>query len=140
MYASLVFDATVDAGQANYLLRVARGLTYRQLCSLAFFVNPSPSGVLTLLDAAREAGTAQMSEALFVELEDLGQTDVLGFGQESGEVAPPRSTYGGATFRSIDLERIKARPQGELLYRLMRLERVPDADLSLVRVELGADD
>lgn len=137
LYASLVFDSTVDPLDANYLLRLARGLTYRQLCAVAFFVDPRPSGVLALLDGAREGGVAGMSDGLALELDDLGQNGFIGFLQEGGHTARPSATLGGGDFRAIALARIGATAVGQQLYRLMRLERVPDGDLVRLRIDLG---
>ena len=78
-----------------------------------------------------------MTDALAVQLDDLGQSGLIGFRQESGEVTRPSATYGGGDFRGIGLEKIAATGLGERLHRLMRLERIPDGDLSFVRVELG---
>jgi hypothetical protein len=137
LYASVAFDPTVDPADANYLLRVARGLTYRQLCALAFFVAPRPKGILTLLDRAREGGAAAISDGLALELDDLGQDSIIGFLQAGGDVARPSTTLGGGDFRGMSLEQVGATDLGHRLYRLMRLDRVPESDVARVRLELG---
>jgi hypothetical protein len=100
-----------------------------QLCALAFFIDPSPAGVLTLLEGARQSVAVRISDALAVELDDLGHDGPIGFRQESGEVARPSATLGGGVFRAINLERIAATALvGEELHRLMRLDRIPESD------------
>lgn len=138
LYASLVFDTSVDPAGANYLLRVARGLTYRQLCDIAFFVSPTPEGVFALLDGAREGGASTMTDLMAAELDDLGQSGILGFRQQTGGVARPSTTLGGGDFRHVALENIGVTDIGAQLNRLMRLERIPEAHLADVRRELGA--
>jgi hypothetical protein len=140
LYASLVFEESIDWNEANYLLRLARGLTYGQLCVLSFFVEPRPPGVLALLDGAREAGSALMSEALAVQVDDLGQSNILGFKQPAGQVVRPVATLGGGDVSGVTYETIGVTPTGQKLFRLMRLDRIPDEDIKAVRIGLGALD
>jgi hypothetical protein len=73
-----------------------------------------------------------MSDLMAAELDDLVQSGIIGFRQQTGEVARPSATLGGGDFRHVKLENLGATGLGTQLLQLMRLERIPDPDLGEV--------
>lgn len=134
MYANLAFDTTVSASHANFLLRVADRLTYRQFQTLAFFAK-AQSGPYeqALLDLpAHVSETGRLPDAgLVVELDDLADIGLLGGRQDDGSVTATWGTELG-DWRPSTLMRAALRPVGETLHRLMELERTPADELDSV--------
>lgn len=138
-YANLAFDASVSASHANYLLRLVERLTYHQLVLLAFFAEAQSGRYaepLALL-LGEMAGTGQQPEpTLLVEMDDLADSGLLGFRQDSGQVTSPRATFGGGGFQLSSVHLAGLTRIAEKLHRLLELEQTPDADLADVMAEL----
>jgi hypothetical protein len=50
---TIAFDHTTDAGMANYMVKAASSLTYRQFCILSLAMNPARTGLArTIREAA----------------------------------------------------------------------------------------
>ncbi|HEY8775156.1 MAG TPA: hypothetical protein VIM33_01615 [Gaiellaceae bacterium] len=139
LYASLAFDANVGRDYANFLIRLADRLTYRELSIVALLSSETYSGPLMYLDVARNEGDARSSEPIIAELTELGQAGVVGVLQENRSVAAPQGTMGGGDMRSLPLAKLAPTPVGADLHRLMKLDRIPHEELSNVFAELGGD-
>jgi len=140
LYANLAFDSSVSAAHANFLLRLADRLTYRQLTALAFFAEAQAGdyerAVLGLM-AEASATDCLPSPALLAEMDDLRDARLLGVRQNDGSVTAPGATYGGGS--GLTLSNVgSAAPMvvGATLYRLMELDAIPPADLDAVLAEL----
>jgi hypothetical protein len=142
-YASLCFDNTVTPFHANYLLRVARGLTYGQLTCLALIAASDYQDRMVLLstDSDRVARGGQNREAVLAQFMDLAQTDLVGVLADDGRVVEPQGTFAGLSASSLQkpLQAGKLRPTtlGRDLHRLMRLDRIPKEELGDLVGELG---
>jgi hypothetical protein len=139
LYAGIAFDETVSPATANFLLVMSDRLTYRQLAILALFGRAATFQTnLILADVAKKEGTAQPTDDIIAELDELGAMKLVGVLQEGGWVANYASVLDGGSFRTLSLARIGPTPTGELLFRLMELEDIPQQDVDHVLEELGA--
>jgi hypothetical protein len=139
LYASLAFDSTIGRAYANFLLQLADRLTYRELVCVALFASEEARNALTKVDVAISEGDIRSSDPIIAELTELGQVGVIGVTQKTGTVAAPQGTFGGGDLRSLPLARLAPTSVGDDLYRLMRLDRVPEKDIADVFTELGGD-
>jgi len=140
LYANLAFDPSVSAAHANFLLRMADRLTYRQLTALAFFTKAQGGdyerAVLGLMAEASETGR-RPSPALLAEMDDLSDARLLGVRQNDGSVTMPGATYGSDSgWKLSNLGSAAPTVIGETLHRLMDLDAIPPADLDAILAEL----
>lgn len=139
LYANLAFDPSVSAAHANFLLRLADRLTYRQLTILAFFTKAQAGdyerAVLGLTAEASETGR-RPSPALLAEMDDVSDERLLGIRQNNGTATPPDATFGGSGWKPGNVGSAAPMVVGETLHRLMDLDAIPDADLDAVLAEL----
>jgi hypothetical protein len=135
LYANLAFDATVSPGHANFLLRLADRLTYRQLVALGF-VAQARSGDYQR-DLAHIAGSGRLPDpGLVAEMNDLSDARVLGLRQADGTVISPQGTWDDTGWRPSNLPQAALTPVGETLHDLLELDGLPRADLDAVLREL----
>lgn len=130
LLGNLAFAQDVDASQANFLVRLGEGLSYRQLCLLSLFAqnNLLLGGDNRLNLRAgdyRESGVAGMDMiVLLQETYDLYQRGIV--------------NCGGAAMISVgDVDPSQMSPQGAAinLYNLMELGTVSPDDLNaLIRL------
>lgn len=141
LYGSLAFEPAIDRAYANYLIRLSRRVTYRELAVTAVFASDECHRVLAGLDTARQAREARVSDPGAAELNEIGQLGLLGFRQSDGRVSPPPGTWGEdfGDGWSHTLEGLVPTSVGADLYRLMRLDDLPHDDLAGVLTELGGD-
>lgn len=135
-YASLVFDEGVRPGEANYLLRLAGGLTYGQFQCLALIASREYESEMILIDAARSAGLAPGAEGGIAQIVDLTQTGLVGVISE-GRVVSPQAMYGGFEPTSLKLGQLRPTNLGAELHRLLRLEQIRGEELVRLLEELG---
>jgi hypothetical protein len=139
LYASLAFDAGIGRDYANFLMRLADRLTFRQLASTAFFAPEPDPTLLVYVDTVRAGRSKRRSDPIMAELTELAQAGVIGVRQEDGSVVAPQGTYGGGDLRSLRFLDLALTSVGNDIYRLMRLDRIPRKDLIDVYEELGGD-
>jgi hypothetical protein len=126
-YAALAFREDVSPGQAAFLLRLIERLTYGQIVMLALFAGREESSLLDRLPKLL-ASDEPNDPRRMLELADLGNMELVGYRQESGEVVSPAATFGGGAASSIDVAKTLASEYGRLLYELMGLDAVPRED------------
>jgi hypothetical protein len=124
LYASIAFDPTTSRSYANFLLRLADRLTYRELACVAFLASQRNRAALVDVDLARSEGGVSSTEPITAELTELGQAGVIGVRQDDGRVAPPYAVSGGGDLRGLPLAKLQPTTVGDDLYRLMRLNEV----------------
>lgn len=139
LYASLAFDPTIKRGYANFLVRLAERLTYRQLAALALISSEAGRQALSTLDGVRDLAVTQSSDAVRAELSELGASGLIGLIQGDGSIAAPLGTWGGGSGPRVILGLTHLTPVGTDVVRLMKLDRIPSTDLAEVYAELGGD-
>jgi hypothetical protein len=143
LYASLCFRADFNPEYANYLLKVADDLTYRQICLISLFGNPRYKERLSRLDEEfekRRTGGARgplVRTGVIAELDQLGNRSILGFTQNSGEVAHFAAVIEGGTFAGGHYARNGLMDIGRALFELMCLQGVPNDQIQEVLRDLG---
>jgi hypothetical protein len=124
LLANLAFDATIDPASAYVFVRMAEGLTYRQLCMIAIGIqkiNTAPDRNEPLRDPLSKR-TQTAKHGLVEELHQLreqGFMDHEGFyiGHRQWHIGEPTS-------------------HAEMLYRLMGLETIDAQDINALTVVL----
>jgi len=118
LLASFAFAAGLDRAEAVALLRAAQTLSYRQLRLIAFYRQIVDNAEIPRMAAAMRQDIDAVA-MLITELVDLSS---------KGFVISTTSSDGGSSFfgpaKSDQLTRI-----GELLYSLMRVDRMPATEL-----------
>lgn len=140
LFANVAFDASIRPAHANFLLRLADRLTYRQLVILAFFARTQTGGdyEAALLEwSPGEHGLP--SPALSAEMRDLGDMRLLGGRQDDGSVTATWDTVRGGAWKPSTLVLVALMPVAETLHRLMELDRIPSEELDAVLAELRGD-
>ena len=120
-YSSVIFDESVSAGEANFLLRIAESITYRQLVFLSIIGRGDWNTKLIDIDVDRSEGTINSWPETGHEITELGSIDLIGIVSPGG-VARPMSEKPGAGIMVSGLGRAALRPLGLNLFRLMRLD------------------
>jgi len=135
LYANIAFKPWIDRAQANALIRVGEDLTYRQLCLLSLF----HSDRTPMVHARRRFEPFFVVEnqrgltALLHEIFDLGARGLVRMHD-----VDPRFTlkvsekHGTATIIGV----MKPWAMGAMLYELMELEEVDNADLEVMKALL----
>jgi hypothetical protein len=135
LWANLVFDETVSARHANYLLRLADRLTYGQLVALAFFHDAQSGDYEHALIGLQGSGPLP-SPALLAELDDLSAARLLGLRQTDGSVIAPTEAWSPSNWSKAKLAQAALMPVGDRLWRLMELHQLPSADVDAVLTDL----
>ena len=130
LYDGIAFDVTVTAEQAHYLLKLADGLTYRQLVAVSALQDPENFDGLATASYQRDEGSTGPTDALALELDDLAARGVIGIRVEGGdEIARPGELWGSSGRASAQaFQDLKLLPTGLNLYHLMRLHTIPAED------------
>jgi len=124
LLANIAFDETVNAEQANLLVKLAEDLSYRQLCLIAFF--GSDIGTRTRDQSYAKAGILETNViALLVEIYMLYTRGLL-------------NCSGTALLSIADIVPAKMRTQGigAVLHNLMELSELPNDDILEIWGEL----
>lgn len=131
MFPNSGFDSSVSAAHANFLLRLADRLTYRQLQTLAFFARAQAGPWERALIAARPMGDGRLPDpTLIAEMNDLADSGLLGVRHDNGQARPLRDLIQSISgFTPQLVQGAVLLPIGETLHRLMQLDEVPDAEL-----------
>jgi hypothetical protein len=124
LYASVSFRPDIDAALANFLLRVAERLTYREIQLLALFGDGEARGVLYPIGEEGE-DARRIPPSVLAELDHLGTESLLGVGQPGGSVAHFASVIEGGTFLRMQLHRIYPMDVGAILFDVMGLDDFP---------------
>jgi hypothetical protein len=78
IYDGVAADADISPAHANYLLRLADRLTYRQLALLAVLADEDTFRARARASSTNAEGRTQLAEELAMELDDLGDSGLLG--------------------------------------------------------------
>lgn len=142
IFSTTAFDQRVTHSQASFLLRLSGRITYQQIVLLAFWhcaQDPSRRYEHEIASTAylvSEGQAGRPTPTIATEMDELGALNLLGIAHQS-DVVRVGATFGSAAgFGEVDLNTIRLTPLGEMAYRLMRLEEVPEPDLDEVLVEL----
>lgn len=138
LYDGIAFDASVSTEEAHYLLKLADRLTYRQLVALATLQDPQSANQLAKASYQRDEGVTGPTDALALELDDLGDRGALGMIVEGGEdVARPNELMGSmGRVSTKDFQSLRLTQTGLNLHRLMRLGTIPVEDRARLLDEL----
>ena len=124
LLAHLAFDAEIDRGQANLLIRAAATLSYRQLCILALChghdYDYDNAKYRLRQDPYKNSNfTPQTTVAVLDEILDLERRNCL------------HSTTRDPLVKWSDVvpSRLSPNGWGLLLYRMMDLDQIPEAEL-----------
>lgn len=142
IFGRLSFDPTVSPAQGAYLIKLAEGLTFRQVVLLAFWeaaqdaTRPYEQGVIMLSVDQSQTG-ARPDATLLAEMNNLASSGLLGIARGDGEIVHPGATVGGlesfGTFGgSVDLNTVRLTQLGKALYDLMGLANMEEADLDRI--------
>ena len=122
LLATIAFDPHIDVGMANYMVRIAGSLTYRQYCVVNIAVNVTAWGGIHSPPYNNPENIATQVWALLLEIYDLFRLqNLIGFG--------------GGFFTEVTempLERLQLENFGAYLHSAMKLERIPVQDMELV--------
>ena len=128
-------SSNLPPASANWLLRLAERLTYRQLLLLSIFGRPDLERFAEL-DARIRQSVVGPEISIVYEMEDLAGMRLLGIRGDDGIIlAPPQNDLGSSEFLGVPLERIKPMRSVWQLVEMMELERVPSADRSALMDE-----
>ena len=120
LLAFIAFESRVDVGMANYMIKIASSLTYRQYCILALAVNVTHTG-LHSAPFSNEQNAATQVWTLLIEIFDLFRLQLVGFG-------------GGfiTDVLEMPLERLRLDDFGAYLHVAMKLEKIPSQDTAAI--------
>lgn len=143
LYANLAFDDSISPGWANFLLRVADGLTYNQMLLLEFVHQadrPGPyQSAVTGLSSSASAIRVAPDMTFYAQLDGLSMARLVGLRRRSGPAVPPSETLGGGAWSPNRLVDADLMPAGRALHDLMELDLLPRDDLDRVLVGLRGD-
>ena len=125
LLASLAFAEEVGAHMAHQLTKAADQLTYRQLCILKLIAHQERyslrEGNYTELDGKASVGLLQLTH----EYHDLSNMRYI---------LSPGLTFGLAYLNPSE---VTLQAMGEVTVRLMRLEEIPEEDITPIVTELA---
>jgi len=112
--ANLGYQANIDRGHANLLLRRAKGMSYRQLCLLSNFAQPECiTREADYLNEKMDTGL----EALLLEIRELNDNFLINIGFSPSSI-----------IQNIQPRLIKATEIGREIYSLMELSKIDSTD------------
>jgi len=117
IYANVAFRPDVSASGANWLLRKAEELTYRQLCILAIVEQKD-------VPYTRGPSWGPLDDDPAFEMEYKGLSDMLVRTESSDDAARGHYNFLGEATPVIGLSRI-----GKFCYEVMGLSEIPEDDL-----------
>jgi hypothetical protein len=124
LYAELAFRP-FRPEYAHYLVTIARRLTWRQMVCLSILLRED-HGKFRLFEYA-EIVTV-LENGLEAELDELGQSGIIGILQTDHTVARPSSTLGGGRMWGTPIDRVVLTTLGQVLTKAMMLQTVPEAE------------
>jgi hypothetical protein len=121
LLASIAFESRIDVGMANYIVKIASSLTYRQYCVLSLAVSAASVASAGLHSAPfpdKQDGATQLW-TLLIEIFDLYRLQLVGFGE-------------GFITEVIEmpLERLRLDTLGAYLHLTMKLHEIPAQDIA----------
>jgi len=144
LFAEVSFDSSVNLPDANYLLRLADQLTYRQLQLLAFWHRIDSLDLSETINFMVDDGTPhrlhRATDALQAEMEDLRSLGLVGAERKDGNSGSPDPTWEGiadvGTLKRASLTDIHLTTLGETLHKLMVLDEIPVRETEEIVTEL----
>lgn len=124
LLAFIAFEPRIDVGMANYMVKIASSLSYRQYCVLALAVNVTPTGIHSP-PFSNSQNIATQIWTLLIEIFELFRLQLVGFGE---------GFFTEVT--EMPLERLRLDNLGAYLHIAMRLEKIPSQDTEAVAVLL----
>lgn|GEM_PF-2505742 len=127
LYSGVIHDSQIVAADAQFLLRTAADLTYRQFVALAvIFHREEHIRALARARSLHNEGRAVLDPALLVELDDLGNRHLVGLrtGGKVVAVGTTIDTSGPLSATEGGYGAIYLLPVGETLIRLTGAEEI----------------
>ena len=122
LLASVAFDRTTDAAMANYAVKVASSLSYRQFCVLSLALNPAGAGLIQPARLGVQQSAAPQVWTLRMEIFDLyEQRRLIGFSR--GPITEPLD---------MPLEQLALIGLGSRLHSAMGLGGIPSQDVAAI--------
>jgi len=120
LVANIAFDPTVSREQANLMIKIADQLSYRQLCLLTLFAETETYSAQLRDNSYREGGISDDNENQIAVLYDTYDLHMRGL-----------ISHGVAVLGVTDVHPAQTQTQGMgwILYELMELQDIDDADL-----------
>jgi hypothetical protein len=120
LLAFIAFESRIDVGMANYMVKIASSLTYRQYCILSLALSATNRG-LHSAPFSNEPNNASQVWTLLTEIFDLFQQHLVEFG-------------GGFITEIVEmpLERLRLDTLGAYLHMAMKLDRIPSQDRAAI--------
>jgi hypothetical protein len=119
LMANMAFEKDFDRARANFLIKLADSLSYRQLCLLAIFAGQQIKNSLRQTDYRSSSSNISQSQASVLhEILELFNLGILSL---------PNDTLLGIT--DVVPARMHVQGAGVELGRLMELNKIPNSDL-----------
>lgn len=144
LYANLAFDSSISPAWANFLLRVADGLTYNQLVLMAVLVQAEEAGgryerTVVSLEVVPSVVRIAPDTTLYTQLDGLSSAHLVGMRQAVGPPIAPSDTWGSSAWGPSNLLRATLTEMGRSIHDLMELNVLPHEDLDAVLAGLAGD-
>jgi hypothetical protein len=124
--ANIAFESNFDKARANFLLKLANNLSYRQLCLIAILAGTEIKSKLRTTDYRGDASSiTQHLASILHEIKEMHNYDIVNI---------PNDTLLGIT--DVNPSKMKVQGAGVELGRLMELNKIPASDLHEVAVAL----
>jgi hypothetical protein len=122
LFTFCVFESRFDQGTANYMVKIASSLTYRQYCILALVLNPSGAGLHPApFNQSNRKDPFQVLSAL-TECFELYRQDLITFRQEEAI----------QRVEDMPLDSVSLHDSGARLCLAMKLDTIPSEDVASV--------
>ncbi len=120
LLANFAFRSDIDSSQANMLIKLGKGISYRQMCLLSLFEN-SEKFRMRDKDYSNSILYDEKKASLLQEIYALEIQDLL--------IYPEHVVIGSS---AVNPSKMKLQLVGYMLYSLMELSRIDDAELDLI--------
>lgn len=120
LLAYIAFESRIDVGMANYMIKTASSLTYRQYCVLSVAMSPANVG-LQAGQPHNQENVASQVMTLLAEIFDLYEQRLLGFSR--GPILDPYD---------MPLEQLRLTELAPYLHLAMKLDTIPSEDIASI--------
>jgi len=121
LLAFIAFESRIDVGMANYMIKTASSLTYRQYCLLEVARNPHDKNLRPASMARQQQQNASQVFAALMECYELYRLGLVKFQYQIGLVAK---------IEDMDVSSITLNGLGPYLHLAMKLDTIPSEDIA----------
>jgi hypothetical protein len=124
LMASFPLEEDMPAADLLRFLRLLEDMSWRQILSLAYFVDDSRQADRMLIAAGGSHGAHQIQPVLEAELAHLAEVHgLIGVVSNDGSVTKPYALSGGAPITAASFDKVGPSGFGRTLFRLSEMER-----------------